>query len=58
MEPIEYKEVIPLPAVCVECKEEECYNCDHLLERWEVSTADDERLKELLAKQKERHRKS
>lgn len=53
---IEYTENSPLPAVCVECREEECYNCDHLLERWEISTADEEKLKNLLAKQRERHR--
>lgn len=52
---IEYTEVTPLPAVCAECKEEECYNCDHLLERWGISTADEEKLKSLLAKQAERH---
>lgn len=44
---MEYIEANPLPAACVECQEEECYNCDHAGERWKLSERD-----ELLARRK------
>ena len=38
---LEYIEANPLPAVCVNCQEEECYNCDYAGERWTLSQADE-----------------
>lgn len=35
-----YYESDPLPQVCVDCKEEECYNCDYALDRWHLSEKD------------------
>ncbi len=29
-----YVEASPLPEICENCKEEDCYNCDYLLARW------------------------
>ena len=34
-------EANPLPAVCQNCQEEECYNCDYAGERWTLSQADE-----------------
>ena len=30
-----------LPAECQTCQEEECYNCDYVGERWQVSREDE-----------------
>ena len=35
-----YYEVKQLPDVCLTCEEEDCYNCDHTLERWKMSRLD------------------
>lgn len=42
---LEYIEANPLPAVCVNCQEEECYNCDYAGERWTLSQADELRVR-------------
>ena len=42
---LEYIEANPLPAVCVNCQEEECYNCDYAGERWTLTRADELRLR-------------
>ena len=34
-----------LPAVCQNCQEEECYNCDYAGERWTLSQADELRVR-------------
>jgi len=31
---LKYTEISPLPAVCCECKEIDCYNCEHAGERF------------------------
>lgn len=33
---LEYREVSPLPEDCLNCQEQECYNCDFALYRWEL----------------------
>ena len=38
-------EANPLPAVCQNCQEEECYNCDYAGERWTLSQADELRVR-------------
>lgn len=38
---IDYIETSPLPQVCVDCEEEDCYNCDNALERWRLSEKDE-----------------
>lgn len=43
---MEYHEVSPLPAVCKDCQEEDCYNCDN--DRWKLSPADELRLRKKL----------
>lgn len=35
-----FKETQPLPAVCMNCKEEDCYNCDNALDRWKLIRED------------------
>ena len=42
---LEYIEANPRPAVCVNCQEEECYNCDYAGERWTLTRADELRLR-------------
>ncbi len=34
---MEYTEANPLPEICQNCTEAECYNCDYALARWPVS---------------------
>lgn len=34
---LEYYEVSPLPKCCTNCTEDDCYNCDHTLERWHLT---------------------
>ena len=41
---MEWIEADPLPAVCQNCQEEECYNCDYAGERWTLSQADELRV--------------
>ena len=38
---MEWLEANPLPDVCVDCTEEDCYNCDYAGERWYLSQADE-----------------
>ena len=42
---MEWIEADPLPAVCQNCQEEECYNCDYAGERWTLSQADELRVR-------------
>ena len=42
---MEWIEAAPLPPVCQDCQEEDCYNCDHAGERWTLSQADELRIK-------------
>lgn len=42
---MEWIEADPLPAVCQNCQEEECYNCDYAGERWTLSKADELRVR-------------
>ena len=37
---MQYREVTPLPEICQNCKEVDCYNCDRAGERWLLSNAD------------------
>ena len=38
---MEWVEVESLPVECVNCQEEECYNCDHAGKRWQLSREDE-----------------
>lgn len=42
---MEWIEVDPLPAVCLRCKEQECYNCDYAGARWVLSHKDELRVR-------------
>lgn len=42
---MEWIEADPLPKACQNCREEECYNCDHAGERWYLPKEDALRLK-------------
>ena len=42
---MEWIEADPLPAVCQNCQEKECYNCDYAGERWTLSQADELRVR-------------
>lgn len=42
---MEWIEANPLPPECVECQEEECYNCDYAGNRWTLSQADELRVR-------------
>ncbi len=42
---MEWIEANPLPAVCENCQEEDCYNCDYAGERWTLSQADELRVR-------------
>ena len=42
---MEWIEANPQPAVCQNCQEEECYNCDYAGERWTLSQADELRVR-------------
>jgi hypothetical protein len=42
---VEWLEANPLPDVCVDCTEEDCYNCDYAGERWCLSQVDELRLR-------------
>lgn len=53
---MEYIEANPLPAECLTCQEEECYNCDIAGERWKLSKADQLRIqKRMMLKAIERY---
>ena len=38
---MEWLEANPLPDACAKCKEEDCYNCEHAGERWNLSRKDE-----------------
>ena len=42
---MEWIEKNPLPPECVNCQEEECYNCDYAGKRWTLSQADELRVR-------------
>ena len=42
---MEWIEANPLPAVCQNCQEEECYNSDYAGARWTLSKADELRVR-------------
>lgn len=42
---MEWIEANPLPAVCQNCQEDDCYNCDYAGERWTLSKADELRVR-------------
>ena len=42
---MEWIEINPLPQECLECEEEECYNCDTAGKRWCISRAGELRLR-------------
>ncbi len=42
---MEWIEANPLPDACAECKEVDCYNCDHAGERWYLSPKDELRMR-------------
>jgi hypothetical protein len=42
---MEWLEANPLPVVCENCEEEDCYNCDHAGERWFLPKVDELRLR-------------
>lgn len=42
---MEWIEANPLPPECVECQEEECYNCDYAGKRLTLSQADELRVR-------------
>lgn len=46
---MEWIEANPLPPECVDCQEEECYNCDVAGKRWTLSRADELRIKRKMA---------
>ena len=49
---MEWLEANPLPEACADCKEEDCYNCDFAMERWNLSEKDELRVRR---KMLERH---
>lgn len=42
---MDWIEVNSLPAACMNCQEEECYNCDTAGERWQLSREDELRVR-------------
>lgn len=42
---MEYIEVSPLPPECIQCDEDECYNCDNAGKRWVLSEEDEQSLR-------------
>ena len=42
---MDWIEADPLPEVCQNCQEEECYNCDYAGARWYLSPEDEEWIK-------------
>ena len=42
---MEWLEVRPIPYACRDCQEEDCYNCDTAGGRWQLSNADELRLR-------------
>ena len=42
---MEWIEADPIPKACMDCQEEDCYNCDTAGERWQLSRDDELRLR-------------
>ena len=42
---MDWIEADPLPAACLNCQKEDCYNCDTAGERWELSREDELRVR-------------
>ena len=42
---MDWIEADPLPAACLNCQEEDCYNCDTAGERWQLSREDELRVR-------------
>lgn len=42
---MEWIEADPIPEACVNCQEEDCYNCDTAGERWQLSRVDELKLR-------------
>lgn len=42
---MEWIEADPLPKACMNCQEEDCYNCDAAGERWQLSRNDELKLR-------------
>lgn len=42
---MEWIEADPIPEACVNCQEEDCYNCDTAGERWQLSRDDELKLR-------------
>lgn len=42
---MEWIEVGPMPTVCQDCQEEDCYNCDAAGKRWQLSRNDELKLR-------------
>lgn len=49
---IEYQEVQPIPNICKNCNEGECYNCDYTLKRWKLTPKSENELQEIIQKAK------
>ena len=42
---MEWVEADPIPKACMDCLEEDCYNCDSAGERWQLSREDELRVR-------------
>ena len=42
---MDWIEADPLPAACLNCQKEDCYNCDTAGERWQLSREDEQRVR-------------
>jgi hypothetical protein len=42
---MDWIEADPLPAACLNCQKEDCYNCDTAGERWRLSREDEQRVR-------------
>ena len=42
---MEWVEADPIPKACMNCQEEDCYNCDAAGERWQLSRNDELKLR-------------
>lgn len=43
--PLHWMEADPLPDECINCREEDCYNCDYAGKRWYLSEEDELRIR-------------
>lgn len=42
---MKWMEASPLPVACQNCKDGDCYNCDHAAARWYISQKDELQLR-------------